>query len=657
MSSRLSRVTLVSVVAALSAFGYAQVQMQGKPAASLAQNGDHRQLSTPLSGLPLLAQSRVSATMGRDSSRYHAKETGKGFHTENLRQELAVDFTPDGVKVTHRTEHWTMSLLSYGYGDVSQNIAPVSPRAILNRVVYWHGPLVEWYVNGPVGLEQGFTLAEPPGASNGQLLTITLQLSGDLNASIDRRGTALSLSRGDLKKPELRYTGLTAHDASGKELQSWLELNGSELRLRVRDAGARYPVVVDPFVQLAELTASDGVDGDQFGISVAISGNTIVVGAENATVGANASQGKAYVFVKPASGWANMTETATLTASDGEANDGFGGAVGIAGNTIVVGACPQSGACNAPGKVYVFLKPKSGWVTTSRFKAKLTASDGVASDGFSNEMSISGDGNTVVVGSAFATVAGQTDAGAVYVFVKPAGGWTTMTQTAKLTEPHPTAYDDFCCVSVSSDGSTVFVGTVQYNLTNSTPTGPGEAYIFLRPTSGWVTTSRPKARLTASDGVTGDLFGFCQAGSACISSDGTTVLAGAPYANGFEGKAYIFVEPAGGWATTSAFNAELTLSDGQTDFLGWSAAITDTAAVVGAVVGNGGTGAAYIFSKPSSGWKTTSRPNASLIPSDGDSGDDFGFSVGISGNTVVAGALQHPEGSSSGPGAAYVFGP
>lgn len=108
------------------------------------------------------------------------------------------------------------------------------------------------------------------------------------------------------------------------------------------------------------------------GISVAISGDTIVAGAQNATVGSNAGQGAAYIFVKPSSGWTDMTETAKLTASDGKAGDGFGGSVGISSNTIVVGACPQSGMCNGHGKVYVFLKPKSGWKTTSKFKAELT---------------------------------------------------------------------------------------------------------------------------------------------------------------------------------------------------------------------------------------------------------------------------------------------
>jgi hypothetical protein len=660
MNCRLSRFTLLAVIMAVGVFGYAQVQMKGKLAVSPSQNGGQSQAATAFSRLPLPAQSRISAAVGRDLSVYRAFENGEGFHAENLRQQLAADFTQEGVKVTHQTARWTMSLLSYGYGDVSQKVARVSPQASLNRVEYQHGSLTEWYVNGPVGLEQGFTLDRPPSGANGQPLTIALRVSGNLNASLDKEGTALSLSGNESRKPELQYAGLTARDASGKDLRAWLELKGSELRLRVEDAGARYPVVVDPFVQLAELTASNGVAGDQFGISVGISGNTIVVGAENATVGSNAMQGAAYVFVKPATGWANMTETAVLTASDGQAGDGFGGAVGITGNTIIVGACPQSGACNGPGKVYVFLKPATGgWVTTSTFKAELTASDGVAGDGFSNELSLSGDGKTIVVGSAFATVNGQTDAGAAYVFVRPSGGWTSTTETAKLTEPSPAAYDDFCCVSVSGTGSTIFVGALQINLTTNSGTGPGKAYIFVRPASGWTTTSTPKAVLTASDGVTGDSFGFCQAGSSCISSDGSTVLAGASNADGKKGAAYIFVEPAGGWATTSAFNAKLTVSDGKVNaHLGWSAAITNDTAVVGAVVGGPGyTGAAYIYNKPENGWTTTSRPSGILLPSDGDIGDDFAFSVGISGSTIVAGSVSHPAGSSPGPGAAYVFGP
>jgi hypothetical protein len=543
-----------------------------------------------------------------------------------------------------------MSFQSYGYGEARQSVARVVPDLRLNRVEYRRGSLTEWYVNGPLGLEQGFTLSEPPGEAQGKPLAIALALSGDLKALAEPKRRGLILSKNAVK-PELQYAGLAAYDATGKELPSSLELRGSELLLKVQDAGARYPVTVDPWVQLAELTASDGASGDFMGISVGISGQTVVVGAPGATVGANAGQGAAYIFVKPPSGWANMTETAKLTASDGQAGDGFGGAVGIAGNTIVVGACPQSGVCNGPGKVYVFQRPKGGWKTTSKFKAELTASDGVATDGFGNEMSISGDGSTVVVGAASATVKGQTDVGAVYIFVKPNGGWKTAAETAKLTESKPKAYDDFCCVSVSADGSTVFVGALQFDFPDNTPTGPGKAYIFIRPAGGWKSTSKAQAKLTASDGVSGDWFGFCQAGSTCLSGDGTTVLATAPAANSFAGKGYVYVEPPGGWATTSKFDAELTPSDGQTILLGWSAAITDGTAVLGAVAGSNG-GAAYVVTKPKSGWKTTSKFEAELIPGDGFNGDDFAFSVGISGNTIVVGA---PTGG-SGAGTAYVFG-
>jgi len=657
MRCRLSYVTLLAVVAALSTFTYAQVQIKDRLAVAPPLSTSKSQVSAGLSRLPLLAQSRVSATVGQDFSSYHAKKNAEGFHVENLRQTLAADFTQQSVKVSHRTTRWTMSLLSYGYGDTSQRVAPVSPQASLNRVEYQRGPLTEWYVNGPVGLEQGFTFSTPPSGANGQPLTIALRLSGDLNASLEQQGTALSLSRNSATRPDLRYAGLTARDANGQPLQAWLELKGSELHLRVRDAGARYPVVVDPVVQLAELTASDGADGDFFGISVAISGNTIVVGSVNATIGGNAGQGAAYVFVKPASGWTNMTQTAKLTASDGQAGDGFGGSVGITGNTIVVGACSQSGLCNGPGKVYVFLKPAGGWKTTSKFAAELTASDGQSTDGFSNEMSISEDGSTVVVGSANATVGGQLDEGAAYVFVKPAGGWQTTTETAKLTPPYGEAYDVFCCVSISANGSTIFVGALQFDFPNNVPTGPGKAYIFVRPASGWKSTSQAQAILTAADGNSGDLFGFCQAGSSCLSSDGTTVLAPAPYANGFQGKAYIFVRPAGGWVSTSQFNAELTLSDGQADIFGWSAAVTNNLAVVGAVAGNGGTGAAYVFARPTTGWVTTSNFNAQVVPSDGQIGDAFAFSLAVSGETGVVGSINHPAGSKNGPGAAYVFGP
>ncbi len=613
--------------------------------------------------VPTELQSSLSAALGQDAFSYHVQPVGDGFDAPNLRQKLDIHFNSEGVGVRSGASRWLMTVRGYGYGEAIRRVGAVVPVANRNRIDYRRGIFTEWYINGPVGLEQGFTINEPPNKVKvkGGFLTIALALSGDLHAAMDQNGEGLSLTAAN-GKPVLRYTGLKAFDVSGKALRTWLELNDGELLLRTDDAGARYPVVIDPWVQLAELTASDGVDGDQLGIAVSISGNTVVAGAQSAAVNGNDGQGAAYVFVKPASGWGNVTQTAKLTASNGAAGDGFGGAVYIVGNTIVVGSCPQSGVCNGPGKVYVFLKPESGWKTTSKFKAELTASDGMANDGFSNELALSADGNTVAVGAAGATIDGNVGQGAAYVFVKPASGWKTATETAKLYEAHGAA-DDFAGeVSVSGDGSTLFVGAP--GATVGSNAGQGVAYLFLRPAAGWKTTSKFAAKLSAKNGAAYDDFGFCQAGSACISSDGTTVLATALQENFSTGtftgpgKAYVFVKPAGGWKTTSKFNAELTASDGQMgDAFGWSAAITGNTAVVGAVIGNGGTGAAYVFNKPKAGWKTTSKFAAKLTPSDGDIGDAFAFSVSISGSTVAVGSINHPAGSTNGPGAAYVFGP
>ena len=149
--------------------------------------------------------------------------------------------------------------------------------------------------------------------------------------------------------------------------------------------------------QTAKLTASDGAADDYFGCSVSISGNTVVVGAPHATVGGNSDQGAAYVFTEPGSGWANMTQTAKLTASDGTAGDDFGSSVSISGNTVVVGAdVPRSAATATRGRPTCSRSPAPAWANMTQ-TAKLTASDGAAGDYFGDSVSISG--NTVVVGA------------------------------------------------------------------------------------------------------------------------------------------------------------------------------------------------------------------------------------------------------------------
>ena len=292
--------------------------------------------------------------MGKDDSAYWVHRSAQGFRGKNPRHALVAEFTRHGAEVRSHNLRWGLATRGYGYGDAVHQVEAVPPQANANRVEYRREGVTEWYENGPLGLEQGFTLAHPPGKATGQALTVELALRGDLVAVLESAGKAIELRRKN-GQAALRYTGLKARDATGRELRSWLEVRGERLLVRVEDGGARYPVVVDPWVQRAELTASDGAFFDQFGISVAVSGSTAVVGANLHTVGSNTDQGAAYVFVESGGTWSQQAE---LTASDGGKYDNFGWSVAASGSTAVVGAFQHMvGSNTQQGAAYVMGTP------------------------------------------------------------------------------------------------------------------------------------------------------------------------------------------------------------------------------------------------------------------------------------------------------------
>jgi hypothetical protein len=523
----------------------------------------------------------------------------------------------------------------------------VAARVAANQVVYVHAGVSEWYANGPLGLEQGFTVPAASAGRHAGPLTLELGLSGDARGRLLRGADGVMFTGAG---GALAYRGLAATDARGRALPAWIELRGSELLLRVAVAGASYPIRVDPFVQQGKLTAADGAEFDALGTSVAISGETIVVGAPSATVGSNPGQGAAYVFVKPRSGWANATQTAKLTAADGAASDNFGSSVAISGNTIVAGAHDATVGGNLDqGAAYVFVKPRSGWADATQ-TAKLTAADGTTFDLLGASVAISGD--TVVAGAPNATVGGNAGQGAAYVFVKPRSGWADATQTAKLTASGG-GPEDALGSSVAINGDTIVAGAPSPPVALNP--GLGAVYVFVKPRAGWADAT-DTVRLTASDIVLGESFGFS------VAISGGTVVAGAPDAtvggNLEQGAAYVFVKPRSGWANATQ-TAKLTASDGASvNLLGLSVAISGDAVVAGAdlatVAANASQGAAYLFVKPGSGW-TDATQTAKLTASDGASPDRFGTSVAIFGGTVVAGAPGARVNANLFQGAAYVF--
>jgi RHS repeat-associated protein len=327
--------------------------------------------------------------------------------------------------------------------------------------------------------------------------------------------------------------------------------------------------------QSAELTASDGAANLYFGQSVAIDGSTIVVGAVGKTVNGNTLQGAAYVFTGSGSVWSQVaeftaadgtaqselgvsvavsgsrivvgayglsayvltlsggswTETAELHASDsGGAVDGFGFAVDISGLSIVVGAYGHEIAGGiSNGVAYVFGLMGGSWTQTAELSTS-AQTEAVAEFGFSVAIS----GSTLVVGDDNRIVNGNEEQGAAYVYSLTAGSWAL---ASELTASDGTGKDYFG-YAVSIADNEILVGA--FNHTVGGNSGQGAAYLFNSQGGAWPLTSE----LTASDGVSYDQFG------AALGISGSNLIVGAGRhqvgSNAAQGVAYMYVNaPAG----------------------------------------------------------------------------------------------------------------
>lgn len=367
---------------------------------------------------------------------------------------------------------------------------------------------------------------------------------------------------------------------------------------------------------LPKIVASDGMPSDRFGVSVAVSGDTALVGAPVE----DAERGAAYVFTRTAGGW---MEQAKLIASDGRSLRKFGFSVALSGDTAVVGGSTavvrgnDNHADRTPGAAYVFERVGDTWIE----QAKLTAPtpDGAAGDDFGSSVAVSGE--TVVVGARGIGVGG-----AAYVFVRAGGAWLLQ---AKLAADDTAGGDNFG-FSVAVSGDTAVVGARFADVGSSRD--QGSAYVFARDGVRW----SQEANLAGSNGAGGDSFGFA------VGASAETVVVGAVNddvnANENQGSAYVFARAGGAWPE----RAYLTADDGASgDEFGSSVAVSGDTVVLGAqrdtTGGNSQHGSAYVFGRSGGAWPERTK----LIASDGGSSDLFGVSVAISGGTAVIGAAFH----------------
>ncbi len=298
------------------------------------------------------------------------------------------------------------------------------------------------------------------------------------------------------------------------------------------DRGAAYVFYrnqggTDNWGEVAKLIASDAADSDEFGYSVAIDGDYIVVGAYRED-GAGSDRGAAYVFYRNQGGTDNWGEVAKLTASDAADLDQFGFSVGISGDNVVVGARLEDGAGTDRGAAYVFNRNQGGADNWGQV-TKLTASSPENAAYFGYSVAVSG--NFAVVGTLGEDGTG-TNLGAVYIFDKDFGGTDSWGQVARLTASDAENNDEFG-FSVAIDGDYVVVGTIQED---GAGTSRGAAYIYGRNYGGQDNWGEVM-KLTALDAADQDWFGY----SVAISGDYAVV--GAAFEDGAgtnRGAVYIF---------------------------------------------------------------------------------------------------------------------
>ena len=466
-------------------------------------------------------------------------------------------------------------------------------------------------------------------------------------------------------------------------------------------------VSCDQFAE-AYLKASNTDAGDQFGYSVSLSGDTLAVGARyegsNATgVGGSQSNngaggsGAVYVFTRSGTTW---SQQAYLKASNTDAGDQFGYSVSLSGDTLAVGAHDEdsnvtgiggsqsNNGASGSGAVYVFTRSGTTWSRQAYLKASNTGTG----DRFGWSVSLFGD--TLAVGAhdedSNATGIGGSQSnngangsGAVYVFTRSGTAWS---QQAYLKASNTDAIDLFG-YSVSLFGDTLAVGAYGEDsnargvggIQNNNGAGnSGAVYVFTRSGTAW----SQQAYLKASNTDAGDQFGWS------VSLSGDTLAVGALWENGNatgvngnqnnnraanSGAVYVFTRSGTAWSQEAylkasntdvldQFGHSISLS-GDTLAVGARYEDSNATGIGGSQSNNGanGSGAVYVFTRSGTAWSR----QAYLKASNTDAGDQFGYSVSLSGDRLAVGA--HDEDSnatgvggsqsnngSSGSGAVYV---
>lgn len=582
---------------------------------------------TQLSRLPLAARGPISAALGAGAASYRVSVPRGGVaEAANESQGLTARFARSGVQVHSAGLTVALGLRAVGYGTTLSRVGAVAPTTTANRVLYAHSQVSEWYANGPLGLEQGFTLAHAPSGRAAGPLTLSIAVSGDARASLDSGGAGVVLARAH--GPSLRYGALVATDAHDRTLRSWMEVAGGRILLRVDTRGASFPVRVDPLVQQGpKLTASDGQGIGLVGYSVAVSadGNTALVGGP----GDNGFSGAAWVFTQTEGAWTQQGPKLTTGQPGGGGGEqceeeseacslGRSVALSADGNTALVGSpretgtCPGAEVCLNQGAAWVFTRSESAWTR----QAKLTgAPEETVGGRFGHSVALSGDGKTALIGAPN----NEVGVGAVWVFTRSGENWSQQAPRLRAGGEMLGVGHLGSSVALSESGNTALVGASGDNGNR------GAAWGFTRSGSTW---TRQIPKLTGAQESGEAHLGL----SVALSGDGTTALAGGRTDNSRAGAVWAFTLTGSTW---SQQGPKLKPGEGGTPEgeFGYSVALSGhgDVALVGAPHDNASAGAAWELTRSAGVW--TVRPEKLV----GEAGKSwFGSGVALSSDAAVA---------------------
>jgi hypothetical protein len=384
-------------------------------------------------------------------------------------------------------------------------------------------------------------------------------------------------------------------------------------------------------LQQQQLTGgADGAAGDLFGFSVAVSGDTALVGATTASVGGNGYQGEAYLFTRSGGAWALQQ---MLTADDGQAGDCFGWSVALSGDTALVGAPDATvGTVLVQGAAYVFTRSGASWTQ----EQKLTGGDGVTMAEFGYSVALAGD--TALIGARWDDADAAYRQGAAYVFTRAGAVWTRQQQ---LIAGDGAAGDAFGS-SVALSGDVALVGAPSHDVDSNID--QGAAYVFTGSGASWLQGSE---LVEGTSGDASDAFG------SSVALCGDTALVGAYSAtvNGSQlGAAYVFSRSSASWALQQRLTGAVAGSR-----FGYSVALAADTALIGAP--SAGQVCAYSLAPSGSTWVSA----APIMVGDG-AADGFGSSVALAGDTALVGAplddVVNPDKKNdvrADQGSAYVF--